>query len=630
MSAADEQGEERATRKSAPDLRLPGSVAEILASPAGPKVGAFFDLDGTLVAGFTAVILTQERLRRRDMGVGELLGMVQAGLNHTLGRIEFEDLIGKAAAALAGRLLTDLEEIGERLFAQRIESRIYPEMRELVRAHVARGHTVVLSSSALTIQVGPVARFLGINNMLTNKFETNEDGILTGGVLKPILWCPGKATAVQRFAAEHDIDLKDSYFYADGDEDVALMYLVGNPRPTNPEGKMAAVAKRRGWPILKFNSRGGVGIRRQLRTLAGLSTIVPVAAGAVGIGVLTGSRRRGVNFFTSTFSQLLLATSGVHLNVIGKENLTAQRPAVFIFNHRNQVDPVIAGALVRDNWVGVGKKELASDPIMGTLGKLLDGVFIDRDDPVAAVETLHTVEERARNGLSIVIAPEGTRLDTTEVGSFKKGPFRIAMAAKIPIVPIVIRNAEIVASRNSTTINPGTVDVAVFPPIPVDDWTLDALPDRIAEVRQLYLDTLADWPVDGLPAVDLPRSGLDAPVPRRTARRADPGSGRETACVAEDVVRGGLEDFAGDAGDRDGFGVRTAAHHPRHRVDARPAAPHVAGLTGLSGTQTIAGFDKRIATALARRRPCGGGRVVQRPPGHSGRQWPGAGMVHSA
>ncbi|CKT98753.1 glycerol-3-phosphate acyltransferase [Mycobacterium tuberculosis] len=121
------------------------------------------------------------------------------------------------------------------------------------------------------------------------------------------------------------------------------------------------------------------------------------------------------------------------------------------------------------------------------------------------------------------------------------------------------------------------------------------------------------------------RQYLGAPT-----RRADPGSGRETACVAEDVVRGGLEDFAGDAGDRDGFGVRTAAHHPRHRVDARPAAPHVAGLTGLSGTQTIAGFDKRIATALARRRPCGGGRFVQRPPGHSGRQGRGAGMVHSA
>ncbi len=60
-----------------------------------------------------------------------------------------------------------------------------------------------------------------------------------------------------------DIDLKDSYFYADGDEDVALMYLVGNPRPTNPEGKMAAVANDGATAILKFNGRGGVGIRRR-------------------------------------------------------------------------------------------------------------------------------------------------------------------------------------------------------------------------------------------------------------------------------------------------------------------------------------------------------------------------------
>ena len=517
MTAGDDA--ERKSQKSARDLRLPGSVAEIMASPPGPEIGSFFDLDGTLVAGFTAVILTQERIRRRDMGVGELISMVTAGLNHQLGRIEFEELIGKASSALGGRMLSDLEEIGERLFHQRIESRIYPEMRELVRAHLARGHTVVLSSSALTIQVAPVARFLGILNTLTNTFETNDDGVLTGGVLKPILWGPGKAAAVQKFAAANYIDLKDSYFYADGDEDVALMYLVGNPRPTNPEGKMAAVARRRGWPILRFTSRSGGGIGAQLRTLAGVGSLVPVAAGAVGIGLLTRSRRRGVNFFTATWSQLLLAASGVQLNILGAENLTAERPAVFIFNHRNQADPVIAGALIRDNWVAVGKKELQSDPIMGTLGKVLDSVFIDRDDPAAAVESLHQVEERARQGLSIMIAPEGTRLDTTSVGPFKKGPFRIAMAAGIPIVPIVIRNAEIIAARNSTTMNPGTVDVAVFPPIPVSDWTVDMLPDRIAEVRQLYLDTLADWPVDQLP--DAGVYGREKkPAPRKSSRKA--------------------------------------------------------------------------------------------------------------
>ena len=58
------------------------------------------------------------------------------------------------------------------------------------------------------------------------------------------------------------------------------------------------------------------------------------------------------------------------------------------------------------------------------------------------------------------------------------------------------------AAANSPS-GPGTVDVAVFPPIPVQDWTVETLPDRIAEVRQLYLDTLADWPAKELPEVDL-------------------------------------------------------------------------------------------------------------------------------
>lgn len=506
-------------------MRLPGSVAEIMASPPGSTIGAFFDLDGTLVAGFTGVILTQERFRRRDMGLGELIGMVQAGLNHQLGRIEFEELITAASSALRGRFLSDVEEIGERLFVQKIADRIYPEMRELVRAHLARGHTVVLSSSALTIQVDPVARFLGITNTLTNVFETDENGVLTGNVVHPILWGPGKATAVQKFAAEHDIDLGDSYFYADGDEDVALMYLVGNPRPTNPEGKMATVARRRGWPILRFTSRGSGGIVGQLRTLIGIGSIVPVGVGALGWGLLTRNRRRGLNFFTTVYPQVLLAVNGVRLNVIGSENLIAARPAVFIFNHRNQVDPVIAGALVRDNWVAIGKRELEKDPITGPLGKLAETVFIDRDDSAAAVESLHQVEDRARKGLSVVIAPEGTRVDTTGVGPFKKGPFRIAMAAGIPIVAMVIRNAEVVAARDSISINPGTVDVAVFPPISVAEWTIDTLADRIAEVRQLYLDTLADWPVDELPKVNV-GARSKKPPPKRATKHTSKAVGK--------------------------------------------------------------------------------------------------------
>ena len=184
----------------------------------------------------------------------------------------------------------------------------------------------------------------------------------------------------------------------------------------------------------------------------------------------------------------------MRLNVIGAENLNARRPAVFLFNHRNNFDVFMVAALVRDNWTGVAKKELASNPLIGTLGRLLDAAFIDRDDTAAAVAALKPVEEAARKGLSILVAPEGTRLDIAGVGPFKKGAFRIAMATGLPVVPIVIRNSDLVAGRNSTTLHPGTVDIAVLPPIDVSGWTHDDLPKRVAEVRARYQDLLADWP----------------------------------------------------------------------------------------------------------------------------------------
>jgi putative phosphoserine phosphatase/1-acylglycerol-3-phosphate O-acyltransferase len=367
-------------------------------------------------------------------------------------------------------------------------------MRELVRAHQRRGHTLVLSSSALEMQVAPVARYLGIEHVVCNHLVADQDGILTGEIERPVVWGPTKASSVQRFAAEHDIDMRSSYFYADGDEDLALMYLVGNPRPVNPGPALTRVAERRGWPILRFRSRGSGGPLGRVRNLAALGSLGPVAAGALGVGVLTRNRRAGVNFLTRFWPETVLALSGVKLNVLGAENLTAQRPAVFLFNHRNNFDVFMVAALVKDNWTGVAKKELASNPLFGTLGKLMDAAFIDRGDTEAAVAALKPVEEAARKGLSILIAPEGSRLEGAGVGPFKKGAFRMAIATGLPVVPIVIRNSDSVAGRNATTLHPGTVDIAVLPPISVADWTAANLAEKIEQVRGDYLELLADWP----------------------------------------------------------------------------------------------------------------------------------------
>jgi len=232
----------------------------------------------------------------------------------------------------------------------------------------------------------------------------------------------------------------------------------------------------------------------QVRPILGVLSAFPLAAAAVGLGLLTRNRRRGLNLFTSTWPGLVVKAAGVRLHVVGAQHLTAQRPAVFLYNHRSRFDPFVASALMGDNWIKVAKKELARDPIVGTILKCVDAAFLDRDDTAASVNTLREIEERTRKGISVLIAPEGSRQDGAGVGSFKKGAFRMAMAAGVPIVPIVIRNVADVAPRETFAIIPGTVDIAVLPPISVDDWTQDSLPDHIAEVRQLYIDTLADWP----------------------------------------------------------------------------------------------------------------------------------------
>jgi putative phosphoserine phosphatase / 1-acylglycerol-3-phosphate O-acyltransferase len=107
---------------------------------------------------------------------------------------------------------------------------------------------------------------------------------------------------------------------------------------------------------------------------------------------------------------------------------------------------------------------------------------------------LAPVVEKLRDGVSIAIAPEGTRSATPRLGRFKKGAFHIAMEAGVPIVPIVIRNAGDVMWKGSPLIRKGTIDVAVLKPVSTEGWKVDELDERIADIRQRYLDTLERWP----------------------------------------------------------------------------------------------------------------------------------------
>jgi putative phosphoserine phosphatase/1-acylglycerol-3-phosphate O-acyltransferase len=102
--------------------------------------------------------------------------------------------------------------------------------------------------------------------------------------------------------------------------------------------------------------------------------------------------------------------------------------------------------------------------------------------------------DKLRAGVSIVMAPEGTRSLTPRVGVFKKGGFHLARDAGVPIVPIVIRNAGEIMWRNAKVAQEGTIEVVVHEPVPTANWTRDDIDEWAPRMRQLYIDTLDDWP----------------------------------------------------------------------------------------------------------------------------------------
>ena len=466
---------------------------EIREGPAGPKVGAFFDVDQTLLAGFSASSFFQERLLSGRMSPRELGEGLLGALSFALGRTGFSGFLATATAAYRGLAESVLEELGQDVFERHLSVAIYPESRALVEAHRKRGPTVVIVSAATHYQVEPLARDLGIEHVLCTQLEVKR-GVFTGRVVHPTCYGEGKAHYVHEFAHARGVDLDESYFYSDSAYDLPLLEAVGRPRPLNPDTRLAGLANDRGWPVRRFSSRGRPSLEQVARTGLSYASLLPSLAAGFGVALLNRSRRDGVNLAVSAWADLAAALARIDLCVEGEQHLWSQRPAVFLFNHQSAVDPVLVAKVLRRDFTGIGKQELRRHPLFGPAFAFAGMVFVDRSDTGKAIAALAPAVEALRHGRSIAIAPEGTRSRTPQLGPFKKGAFHLAMQAGVPLVPIVIRNALDVLPRGGLVLRPATVEVVVLPPICTKGWTRETLDARIEDVRDRYLEVLESRP----------------------------------------------------------------------------------------------------------------------------------------
>lgn len=464
---------------------------EIDQAPSGPKIAAFFDVDRTLLAGFSASAFLKDKISNEGLSIGAVARAAVSTLRFGAKQTSFPTFLEETSTNLIGLSETELLEQGERVFAEHLITDIYPESRALVEAHQRRGHTVAIVSSATHFQIDALAKELGIEHVLCTELEI-KNGKFTGRVQRPACWREGKAEAARGLATNFDVDLSESYFYTDSHDDLALLDLVGKPRLVNPDSELSRIGSRRGWPVFQFRSRGRPGRRELAGLIGGLAAFGPAAMVGIPAAIASGSIRKGADLMLSTYADLMTTMTGVELNVTGEEHLWSHRPAVFIFNHQSGLDSIVMAKLTKRDVVGIAKKELENAPIFGALMRATGTVFVDRGNKEKAIEAMQPVVEAMREGMSVAIAPEGTRSATRKLGKFKKGAFHMAMAAGVPIVPVVLKNTLDALPRDGLIIRPATIDVVVLPPIATTQWKREELDARIAEIEDLYRETLAD------------------------------------------------------------------------------------------------------------------------------------------
>ena len=460
-------------------------------APRGPQVGAFFDLDGSLVEGFTAMHFLRDQIRRGEISATDVVELATSAWRFRDDPTAGVDLIRGAVAKLRGEPLESMQARAARVFKKKVGRSIRSEARQLVRAHREAGHTLVLATAATQFQAGPVAADLGIENILSTRVAV-EDGVLTGELLGRPRWGSEKAKAVADFAATNGIALEESFGYGNGTEDYDFLKKVGRPVAVSPDPGLLKLIDGENIPILPLADPPRPGVRGFVGTLGAFSTF-NVGLLLTLLATALVDRRKAFAFGVGRTADVTLAAAGIRVRAQGLEHIEAARPAVFVFNHQSNLDPAVVVSLIRRDITGVGKAELKSDP-RGIMLRLMDITLIDRGNSDEARASVAALVSRIHGGESVLIAPEGTRMPTPSLGPFKMGAFHLALDARVPVVPIVIRNSGEHWPRGASLIRPGLVDVCVLPPVPTKTWTREGLKDHVSDIRAAFAQTLERWP----------------------------------------------------------------------------------------------------------------------------------------
>ena len=180
-----------------------------------------------------------------------------------------------------------------------------------------------------------------------------------------------------------------------------------------------------------------------------------------------------------------LRFSGVRVSVRGLDALDPKQTYVFISNHRSYLDTATLFVYTGRRIGLLAKKELLKVPILGYGMGFVNIMAIDRSNRERALATVEGATARIRSGISFGVFAEGTRAKPGEFLHLKKGAFYMAVDAGVPIVPVAIKNTDVLMGKGTGRAQAGTIEMVLLPPVPTKGLSSDQ------DVHQLVKDIQA-------------------------------------------------------------------------------------------------------------------------------------------
>lgn len=202
-------------------------------------------------------------------------------------------------------------------------------------------------------------------------------------------------------------------------------------------------------------------------------------------------RRETIDERTRWFGRRVVELLDVRLHATGAERVPMGRAYVYMSNHQSHLDiPMLYATLPSPTIRMLGKKELFQIPLWGRGLRAAEFIEVDRSNHVAAMKSIEEAKRLVRDGVSIYLAPEGTRSRDGRIGALKKGGFHLALGTGAPIVPVAVRGTIDILPRGARSARLGRdVHVTIGAPISVEGRDLDGLSKEVKDFLVRHVES---------------------------------------------------------------------------------------------------------------------------------------------